>query len=48
MGQKRFRGPSRDDLKNPDYTQVKNDLRRIALIAGSFVLIMIVLGILFR
>jgi hypothetical protein len=48
MGQKRFRAPSRDDLKNPDYSTVKNDLRRIALIAGSFLLTMIILAILFH
>mgnify|MGYP007066226557 CR=1 FL=1 len=29
---------------NPDYTDVKNDLRRIGTMAGGFVLVLIVLS----
>ncbi len=29
---------------NPDYTYVKSDLRRIATLAGSFILLMVVLS----
>lgn len=29
---------------NPDYTQVKRDLRRIGILAGTFVLLLIVLS----
>lgn len=29
---------------NPDYTQVKRDLRRIGTLAGSFILILIILS----
>lgn len=29
---------------NPDYTQVKRDLTRIGILAGSFVLVLIVLS----
>ena len=35
---------TRSDTFNPDYSHIKKDLRRIALIAGSFVVIMIVLS----
>ena len=33
---------------NPDYTHVKRDLRRIALLAGSFALILVVLSFFLR
>jgi hypothetical protein len=29
---------------NPDYSQVKRDLRRIGLLAGTFILILVVLS----
>ena len=29
---------------NPDYTEIKNDLKRIGLLAGMFLLILIVLS----
>ena len=29
---------------NPDYTDVKKDLRRIGMLAGSFILILVVLS----
>lgn len=29
---------------NPDYTQVKRDLRRIGILAGTFVLLLLVLS----
>jgi hypothetical protein len=31
---------------NPDYTNVKNDLKRIGILAGSFVVILIALSFL--
>ena len=33
---------------NPDYTHVKRDLRRIVLLAGSFVLILVALSFFMR
>jgi hypothetical protein len=33
---------------NPDYTHVRRDLRRIALLAGSFVLILVALSFFLR
>jgi hypothetical protein len=42
------RTASRDDLTNPDYSHIKRDLRRIVLIAGSFVAVMIVLAFILR
>ena len=33
---------------NPDYTHVKRDLRRIGLLAGSFVLILVALSFFLR
>ena len=33
---------------NPDYTYVKRDLRRIALLAGSFTLILVALSFFLR
>ena len=33
---------------NPDYTYVKRDLRRIALLAGSFTLILVALSFILR
>ncbi len=29
---------------NPDYTQVKRDLRRIGILAGTFVLLLVILS----
>jgi hypothetical protein len=46
--EKTYRSASRDDLKNPDYSYIKRDLRRILLIASSFIAIMVVLSIVFR
>ncbi len=37
--------PSRTTEFNPDYTHIKHELRRIAIIAGSFVAVLIVLAI---
>jgi hypothetical protein len=48
MPERRYRSSSRDELKNPDYSYIKRDLRRILLIAGSFVAIMIVLSFILR
>jgi hypothetical protein len=45
---KKYRSASRDDLKNPDYSHIKRDLRRILVIAGSFVAAMIVLAFILR
>ena len=33
---------------NPDYTHVKRDLRRIVILAGSFVLILVALSFFIR
>ena len=33
---------------NPDYTHVKRDLRRIAVLAGSFTVILVVLSFFLR
>jgi hypothetical protein len=33
---------------NPDYTHVKRDLRRITLLAGSFVVILVALSFVLR
>ncbi len=48
MSEKKYRTLSRDELKNPDYSYIKRDLRRILLIAGSFVVVMIVLAFILR
>jgi len=48
MKEKMYRSASRDDLKNPDYSYIKRDLRRILVIASSFIIIMVVLSILFK
>jgi hypothetical protein len=48
MSEKKYRTTGRDDLKNPDYSHIKNDLRRILLIAGSFFVVMIVLSFILR
>jgi hypothetical protein len=45
---KKYRSSARDDLKNPDYSYIKRDLRRILLIAASFVAVMIVLAFILR
>ena len=33
---------------NPDYTEIKNDLKRIGILAGSFFVILIVLSFFLR
>jgi hypothetical protein len=48
MSEKRIRKSTRDELDNPDYSFIKRDLRRIFLIAGSFVVVMIVLAFILR
>jgi len=48
MANKKYRGSSRDELENPDYSFIKRDLRRIFIIAGSFVAVMIVLAFILR
>jgi hypothetical protein len=48
MSEKKYRTSGRDELKNPDYSYIKRDLRRIFLIAGSFVAVMIVLAFILR
>ncbi|MCX6025849.1 MAG: hypothetical protein NTY23_06295 [Chloroflexi bacterium] len=40
--------PTRSETFNPDYSHIKKDLRRIALIAGSFVVAMIVLSFILK
>jgi hypothetical protein len=37
--------PSRGNEFNPDYTQTKRDLRTIAILAGSFILALVVLSL---
>jgi hypothetical protein len=48
MKEKKYRTASREDLKNPDYTYIKRDLRRILVIASSFIVVMIVLAFLIK
>jgi hypothetical protein len=48
MTEKRYRTAVKDELKNPDYSFIKRDLRRILLIAGSFIAAMIVLKFIIR
>jgi hypothetical protein len=48
MSEKKYRTSGRDELKNPDYSYIKRDLRRIFLIAGSFVAVMVVLSFILR
>jgi hypothetical protein len=48
MSEKKYRTTGREDLKNPDYSHIKRDLRRIGWIAGSFVVVMIVLSFILR
>jgi hypothetical protein len=48
MSEKKYRSAARDELKNPDYSFIKRDLRRIFLIAGSFVAVMIILAFILR
>ncbi len=48
MAERKYRSSGRDELKNPDYSYIKRDLRRILLIAGSFVAVMIVLSFILR
>jgi hypothetical protein len=46
--ERKYRTASRDELKNPDYSYIKRDLRRILLIAGSFLVVMIALKFVIR
>ncbi|MBN1440801.1 MAG: hypothetical protein JW929_15445 [Anaerolineales bacterium] len=46
MPEKKYRTSARDELNHPDYSHIKSDLRRIVLIAGSFIVVMIVLAVL--
>ena len=48
MKEKRYRTTMREDLKNPDYTYIRRDLRRILLIASSFIVIMVILSLVFK
>jgi hypothetical protein len=48
MSEKRIRKSMRDELDKPDYSFIKRDLRRILLIAGSFVVVMIILAFILR
>lgn len=48
MAEKKYRTASREDLNNPDYSFIKRDLRRIFIIAGSFVAVMVVLAFILR
>jgi hypothetical protein len=48
MSVKKYRSTSRDELNNPDYSFIKRDLRRIFIIAGAFVAVMIVLAFILR
>ncbi len=43
MKEKKYRTATRDDLKNPDYAYIRRDLRRILLIALSFIVVMVAL-----
>ena len=47
-GKKQQRKARREELSNPDYSFIKNDLRRILIIAGSFIAVMIVLAFILR
>ncbi len=40
--------PTRPETFNPDYSHIKKDLRRIAMIGGAFVVIMIVLSFILK
>jgi hypothetical protein len=48
MDYKKYRAVQQAELKNPDYTYIKRDLRRIFLIASSFLVIMVVLSFVIR
>lgn len=48
MTGKRYRTIGRDDLKNPDYTYIKRDLRRILFIAVSFIIVMVILAVILK
>jgi hypothetical protein len=44
MDYKKYRAIQQAELNNPDYTHIKRDLRRIFLIAISFLVIMVALS----
>ncbi|MBN2046891.1 MAG: hypothetical protein JW750_03510 [Anaerolineaceae bacterium] len=44
MANKKGRGPSVKKEFNPDYTYVRQDLKRIAILAGSFFVILLTLS----
>jgi hypothetical protein len=48
MAEKKYRKSARDELNHPDYSFIRRDLRRILLIAGSFVAVMVVLAFILR
>jgi hypothetical protein len=48
MSSQKQRKTYRDELSNPDYSFIKRDLRRIGIIAGSFIAVMIVLAFILR
>ncbi|MGD0574748.1 MAG: hypothetical protein ABSB61_05185 [Anaerolineales bacterium] len=39
---------SRVESFNPDYQHIRKDLRRIALIAGTFIVVMVILSFFLR
>jgi hypothetical protein len=43
MKEKKYRSTMREDITNPDYAYIRRDLRRILLIALSFVAVMVAL-----
>jgi hypothetical protein len=44
MDYRKYRSSARNELRDPDYSYIKRDLRRIFLIAVSFIIVMIVLS----
>jgi hypothetical protein len=44
MNYRKYRAMAKDELKNPDYTHIRSDLRRIFLIAVFFISVMVVLS----
>jgi hypothetical protein len=44
MDYRKYRTTLKDELKNPDYSYIRKDLRRIALIASSFIVVLIALS----
>lgn len=44
MDYRKYRTALKDELKNPDYSYIRKDLRRIAMIASSFIIVLIALS----